>query len=98
MTMTTRTHHTAGPWTIEAGYILASDGTDIADVKGGDGFQFIDDDDNAECLANARLIAAAPDLLAALEAWVESTCREEQTGSMRPVYDAAIAAIAKATT
>jgi hypothetical protein len=49
----------------------------------------------AHGVADARLIAAAPDLHAALRAWVESTSRAEQTGSMRPVYDAAKAALFK---
>jgi uncharacterized Zn finger protein len=33
----------------------------------------------------------------ALRAWVESTSFDEQTGSMRPVYEAARAAIRRAT-
>lgn len=49
----------------------------------------------AHGLSDARLISAAPDLYVALRAWVESTSRDEQTGSMRPVYDAAKAALFK---
>ena len=53
---------------------------------------------NSEQSANARLIAAAPDLLAALEDLV-GICRmgAEKTPA-RKKYDAALAAIAKATT
>ena len=53
--------------------------------------------DHEQAEADARLIAAAPELLAALRAWVESTAFDEQTGSMRAVYEAARAAIDKAT-
>ncbi len=48
-----------------------------------------DGHDEAECEANANLIAAAPDLLEALEAILEYAFDG-------PPYDAAVAAIAKA--
>mgnify|MGYP001607014281 CR=1 FL=1 len=48
------TKHTAGPWKIEDGEILPGDGVvSLGTVYG------------VECAANARLIAAAPELLAA---------------------------------
>ena len=59
------TKHTPGPWTVSpdgSGDIEAADGCPVASVQGwlhrG----------NPECCANARLIARAPDLLAALDA------------------------------
>lgn len=59
----TAPQHTPGPWT--------QNGTDIC---GNEAF-LADADSGAfsheECLANARLIAAAPDLLAALEAMLD---------------------------
>lgn len=52
--------------------------------------------------ANARVIAAAPDLLAALQAVVANSDRLQEAGHRRrgdlnDLYDAAVAAIAKAT-
>lgn len=63
--------HTPGPWIVEDGSSLVTggDGNSIADVIGGSGLGFLDENDNAECLANARLIEAAPDLLAACLRW-----------------------------
>ncbi len=53
-----KSEHTPGPWAAETGYVMARHGdltTFVADCGR-----------NAEvCAANARLIAAAPDLLAA---------------------------------
>lgn len=59
--------HTPGPWNLIAESVEDTDGNSIAMVTGGSGCQYIEDDVNAECLANARLIAAAPALLDALE-------------------------------
>jgi len=63
-----KTTHTPGPWSLEVDAVI-SDATEahICTVLGGEGTRFIDDEDNQECLANARLIAAAPDLLDALK-------------------------------
>lgn len=89
-------NHTPGPWetngttieTTKTPSVVVGRAYDEAESGGG-----IESDSEAE--ANARLFAAAPDLYAALRAWVESTDRAEQTGSMRPVYDAAKAALFK---
>lgn len=59
--------HAPGPWVNEAGTIIASDDTVVCEVYGGDGRRFIDDEDNAICLANNKLIVTAPELLEALE-------------------------------
>jgi hypothetical protein len=57
--------HTPGPWAdLDIGEIVAGDDLDVVIAIMNDGGQ------SADCLtveANARLIAAAPDLLAALE-------------------------------
>lgn len=50
-----------------------------------------------QALANARLIAAAPDLLKALTAWLGSTSEDEQTGSMAAVYRFAVLTVKQAT-
>lgn len=68
--------HTPGPWSVdlETGQIDAADGqATIGTIYGADDYPCLDDDDegvqtyHGECRANARLIAAAPDLLVALE-------------------------------
>ena len=59
--------HTPGPWAELTGTISGPDGDEIAEVVGGDGGRYLDDGVNAECAANARLIAAAPELLEALD-------------------------------
>jgi len=78
--------HTPGPWRVNAHDICA--GSDaVAGVYGTTGYA------PEEAQANARLIAAAPDLLAALkdveEAWAGN-------GDMSMAVDAALLAIAKA--
>ena len=50
-----------------AGEIEDNKGNTLAEVIGGDGRRYIDSDVNAECLANAHLIAAAPELVEAVE-------------------------------
>lgn len=65
--------HTSGPWYRVADQIFSNkDMTDlIAEVQGGSGTRYIDDDCNAECLANCKLIEAAPELLEALQAAIQ---------------------------
>jgi hypothetical protein len=90
--------HTPGPWSVVRGYLISSnvdadecvldrpttnDGIYVAQAKGPD----------AE--ANARLMAAAPDLLAALEDLLSAT-REVGYVHYAPYRRAAEAAIAKA--
>lgn len=63
------TKHTPGPWTIKAGFIVAEasgwKGAFVAKPLHVDIDNKVSDTPRAE--ANARLIAAAPDMLAALE-------------------------------
>ena len=96
--------HTPGPWVLDSKVVLARGGTHAVAVVHGT-------DDHRENLANGRLIAAAPELLAALTRAVE-TMRELHgiglTGSPRtavamwalyqqsPEMQAIHAAIAKA--
>jgi len=102
----TQTAHTPGPWRVtEYGgeiAIHAEDNTKIALPEK----WFASD--RAEAAANARLIAAAPDLLAALEAAVAYLEANRPQGKIRDIFSAlnhyendvmkpARAAIAKAT-
>lgn len=93
--------HTKGPWAVEDGEIVA-DGFVIGAVYGADDFPCHEaaDGEEEECHANARLVAAAPCLLAALEAalahfgWLMdkgALTREEE-----PVLEQIRAAIRKA--
>ncbi len=62
MSKMTQPKHTPGPWSYEGGMIKGP-GTTIVDLHGAMG------GDDTE--ADARLIAAAPDLLATLSAWTD---------------------------
>ena len=73
--------HTPGPWVRDfEDDVLSADGDLVAAVYAGD----LDEQED-----NARLIAAAPDMLAALELIAAS-------GQRNAAYDACVAAIAKA--
>jgi hypothetical protein len=83
--------HTGGPWhtdpETEHQSVLGQDGFMVADCAI---FSLSDDaPTEAKCQANARLVAAAPDLLAALE-YVLTECGDEW-------IDRARAAVSKAT-
>jgi len=80
--------HTPGPWRYDyapgyCGELLAANGTTLA--------EFVTEPSEA----NARLIAAAPDLLEALETWLEQYSSEEYEDCPEVVQTRA--AIAKAT-
>lgn len=92
--------HTPGPWKIFDPLLTvvtnSKEDYRIARTDDGDStdFDLVD-------VANARLIAAAPDLLAALKLWVDyDNCDEDDYvifgDSYNAVLDAAKAAIAKA--
>lgn len=59
--------HTPGPWTLKVNEIIA-DGSVIGTIYGAEGYR---DECYEECQANAHLAAAAPDLLAVVEAYTE---------------------------
>ena len=62
--MNTTTTHTPGPWAAtDIGLVTARDGAESVVYMG----QCLNAHDAERCAANARLIAAAPELLAALE-------------------------------
>lgn len=96
--------HTPGPWSVTAhrtgDYGDATVGYDngmIAIVAGGNWGEWRDADDNgdAEFLANARLIAAAPDLLAACLVAAPLVAAYRNDDAMWAAYTQLIAAIAK---
>jgi hypothetical protein len=87
------TAHTPGPWHIgmkPGPMIYGSDSSQVADLRG-------DLLDRGEAQANARLIAAAPDLLAAISRAVEFMRANYSDEDMPDILPAARAAIAKAT-
>ena len=88
--MENKTKHTPGPWTTNNGFtILSAKGkTASSDVPN----KTITDD---EAIANAALIAAAPDLLAALE-FCSDALNTEAGGLYKAHIEQARAAIAKA--
>jgi hypothetical protein len=89
--------HTPGPWT--SGRAIPADDTVSRIVRAGaDHIAVVMDLDGAaqEAVDNARLIAAAPDLLAALRSIIESS--DANCGdSLANAISAARAAIARAT-
>ena len=103
--------HTKGPWEVartDAGIIVRTES--VKKTRAGasryaaiGGFDRSDPEQLAEALANAHLIAAAPELLEALKELVEAYCRagapltREERAEDRKRFFAAIAAIAKAT-
>ena len=88
--------HTPGPWSVTWGTAQGGEGHHIMDSTGIDnGLSIVavvgfHDDSEGETKANARLIAAAPDLLAALKMALEAPDDD------RSWEDDAIAAIKKA--
>jgi len=100
--------HTAGPWVLEAGRTIKTQHGEFCltyqhDKRGNPSFRPVDG--WSELDANARVIAAAPELLAALRA-LASTARtfrnvpqedQEWTSIDEDALTVAFAAIAKAT-
>lgn len=84
------TKHTPGPWTLD----LTGKG-----LRGADGHAVFDDyadRSNAETLANARLIASAPDLLAALESARDWIVYNDESGDPPDILSELEAALRKA--
>lgn len=95
--------HTSGPWRLEEWTACDTDG-----ALENSGYRVVDAEGNAvhACTeegsgeaqeANVYLIAAAPDLLAALRAVVHDDADGGEEGLSIPVFQQAIAAISKAT-
>lgn len=90
------TTHTPGPWTARQWSCHAATTVTVDDPDCVTGKRTIAD---CESVADARLIAAAPELLAALQAIVKSLADQDDEGLIehaQPMIDAR-AAIAKAT-
>ena len=90
---TPNTTHTPGPWTFNGDHVVAGTHTVVADPFASDALF------GGEGEANARLIAAAPELLAALETAVDAIwlTGDRFTDHKAAVTDTARAAIARAT-
>jgi len=93
------TQHTPGPWTLKPHGVIA--GGKTIQLPGGEAQQqvamacILDDGDQE---ANARLIAAAPEMLKALRRAVLALAfAAESSKAMQDDYEAVSAAIAKAT-
>ena len=90
--------HTPGEWRVRnnsiGGPLVSSDSGTIADVRTCGGVH-VGGPQHPETIANARLLAAAPDLLEALKELAD--CGAEAWGEDRPCVKWARAAIAKAT-
>lgn len=93
------THHTSGPWRIEWGMSQGGDGHHVCDASDMGPLSIIasvhfHDDADGETKANARLIAAAPELLELLQHAVETIKGEypaTRWGELRiPAMEAAI--------
>lgn len=103
--------HTPGPWSVEmpdsavgAPGIVAADFTDIVYFNCGGGDSGVHGRSADVALANARLIAAAPELLAALREAAEligvvarSTSNRRESSRWADMHRRAFEAIAKAT-
>jgi len=91
----TRPTHTPGPWMASQAFFFGHDSWQITGTNG-DTSPFLCHliDDTPDYAANARLIAAAPELLAALEALCEDKYLADPINADR--MRAARAAIAKA--
>jgi len=82
--------HTPGPWRIIGRWLVVPEhGVSIADT-------YHADRDTEECSANAALIAAAPELLAALKEMREANKGHGYFGPAHPAVQQMEAAIAKA--
>lgn len=110
MTTQTAAKHTPGPWGIshgglpgDSGFSVVSRNADAENVKVTAECwpcTIVSEDHRRELFANARLIAAAPELLESLASCVEALDHIENTMGLRinpPTLDKAQAVIRKAT-
>ena len=101
--MTTKTQHTPGQWEADIrlaqSTVIDKNGNIIADIARDSNSCTAQTYTDENIAANARLIAAAPELLAACEALVEAIEGHEartKVYQMHPAIEIARAAIAKA--
>lgn len=85
--------HTPGPWEFDGdNAVMAEVGAHICTVSMGDDFPCLEDDQRAnaeaECKANANLIAAAPELLEALKALLDQLVGDEFADDISSVVSA----------
>jgi hypothetical protein len=96
------TRHTPGPWHVgtlpppEWRYVCSDNGDTIAAVAEWDGFDLVQEFCADQARANARLIAAAPDMLAALNV-VAAQLDDIDNIANPEACKIVLAAIAKAT-
>lgn len=89
---------TPGPWAVKhERWIVATRGAHDGEIIVAPTYWMESSEAKAEAAANARLIAAAPDLLLALQALVAAINSYEFDGNASPECDTARAAIEKAT-
>jgi hypothetical protein len=95
--------HTKGPWKVDGANAQWGDGTKVRAIWGNEGegmgaVAWVTDDYFEELEANARLIAAAPELLEAckLTAAIVTDKYDARNVSLEAAWDAATEAIAKA--
>ena len=93
------TQHTKGPWRVEAGVTVATDkGRVVCELAGWDGRSIAKAKAMDEAMeANARLIAAARDLLKACRAMLACCYDMERNDETVAAVKATMYAIAKAT-
>lgn len=95
--------HTKGPWRIgkHTNSVISdnSNGLEINGAKGEEAVKYYGGNLICESVSieNAKLIAAAPDLLEALNDMIEMYEQVQPVGGWQGVYDSAIYAIKKAT-
>ena len=103
MTSGQKTAYTPGPWKYERHW---QTGEDIVWLNGSAGYTLVDACDYRDSVdarggkvnpADARLIAAAPELLRACRAALVSVIGDEHFQEFRPLIDTLKTAIAKAT-
>jgi hypothetical protein len=94
------TNHTPGPWMVKHQYNVIGQDDRMVATCGGYANNSLPDSGFGQNCANARMIAAAPDMLAALKRAVAAAdSREkfsERTQECEDDYQACVAAIAKA--
>lgn len=101
MNQTMNAQHTPGPWTHQRigprrGPVRLTDRTFIVVPHGGPAFAYLPEGRDDIQAANARLIAAAPDLLAAAERMLRDQDRPVFSMDFQGAVEALRAAIAKA--
>jgi len=88
--------HTPGPWRVDGREIIYDDTSGLPYVVAKTGLYVLTPNMDANAEANARLIAAAPDLLEALEAVLHDSYHQLDSQMTDETERKVLAAIAKA--